>query len=141
MVLVTLIGDSHAHIGNRFYYMGPNDECKECRLKNVCLNLETGSLYEIVQLRDTEHECTLRESNVRVVVVEKVAFQAAVPKKLAMDGSMITFESRKCDNLGCPNKRFCDPSNLTDGDKRSITEVLEKLECPKGENLVRVKME
>ncbi|MBP5685825.1 MAG: UPF0179 family protein, partial [Candidatus Methanomethylophilaceae archaeon] len=62
-------------------------------------------------------------------------------KKLAMDGSMITFESRKCDNLGCPNKRFCDPSNLTDGDKRSITEVLEKLECPKGENLVRVKME
>ena len=101
MVLVTLIGDAHAHIGNRFYYLGPNDECRDCRLKNVCFNLDAGSLYEIVQLRDARHDCALREDQVRVVVVEKVPFQAAVPKKLAIDGSMITFESKACGRLDC----------------------------------------
>ena len=136
-----MIGDPHAHIGNRFYYMGPNDECKECRLKNVCFNLEAGSLYEIVQLRDTHHECALREGDVRVVVVEKVPFSAAVPKKQAIDGSMITFEPKDCGNLGCPNRKFCNPPNIAVGEKRSITEVVENLDCPLGEALVRVKME
>ena len=141
MVLVTLIGDSHARIGNRFYYNGPSEECKECRLRNVCFNLEPGSLYEIVQLRDTRHDCILREGPVRVVVVEKVPFGAAVPKKLAMEGSMITFESQKCGHIGCPNYRYCCPANITDGDKRTITDVVENLDCPIGENIVRVKME
>lgn len=141
MVLVTLIGDSHARIGNRFYYMGPTEECKDCRLKNVCFNLEQGSLYEIVQLRDTRHDCALREDQVRVVVVEKVPFSAAVTKKLAIDGSVITFESQDCDNIGCPNHKYCRPANVADGEKRSIVDVVEPLECPKGESLVRVKLE
>lgn len=141
MVLVTLIGEPHAHIGNRFYYMGPNDECKDCRLKNVCFNLDPGAMYEIVQLRDTEHECELREGSVRVVVVEKVPFQAAIPKKLAIDGSMITFEPRDCPQMGCPNRKFCCPINIAEGEKHAITEVIENLDCPIGETLVRVKME
>ena len=141
MVLVTLIGDAHAHIGNRFYYLGPNDECRDCRLKNVCFNLDAGSLYEIVQLRDARHDCALREDQVRVVVVEKVPFQAAVPKKQAIDGSMITFESKACGRLDCPNWKFCNPANIADGEKHSITQVVENLDCPIGETLVRVKME
>ena len=73
--------------------------------------------------------------------VEKVPFSAAVPKKLAMEGSMITFESQKCGHIGCPNHRFCCPPNIGDGDKRTITDVVENLDCPVGENMVRVKME
>ena len=142
MVLVTLIGDSHARIGNRFYYLGPTEECKECRLRNVCFNLDPGSLYEIVQMRDTWHDCLLREDGkVRVVVVEKVPFMAAVPKKQAIDGAAITFEPRACDNLGCPNRRYCCPVNAKEGEKRSITKVIENMDCPKGETLVLVKME
>ena len=141
MVLVTLIGDSHARIGNRFYYMGPTEECRDCRLKNVCFNLDQGALYEIVQLRDTRHECTLREGDVRVVVVEKVPFSVAVPKKLAIDGSVITFEPQSCDNIGCPNWKYCCPANVAEGEKHSITSVVENLDCPRGETLVRVKME
>ena len=141
MVLVTLIGDTQARIGNRVYYMGPNDECRDCRLKNVCFNLDAGSLYEIVQLRDARHDCILREGQVRVVVVEKVPFQAAVPKKQAIDGSMITFEAKDCGQIGCPNRKFCCPANIADGEKRSITQVIENLDCPIGEQMVRVKME
>lgn len=141
MVTVTLIGERHARIGNRFYYMGPTEECRDCRMKNICFNLEQGALYEIVQLRDTIHECSLREDNVRVVVVEKVAFQGAVPKKQAIDGSRITFESRKCDNLGCENRRYCVPPNAKDGEKYAITKVIGDLKCPCGEALVHVKLE
>ena len=142
MVLITLIGDSNARIGNRFYYMGPTEECKDCRIRNVCFNLEQGALYEIVQMRDTWHDCQLREGEkVRVVEVEKVDFMASVPKKQAIDGSMITFEPRQCDMLSCSNRRFCCPSNVKEGEKHSITRVVENLDCPLGESLVLVKME
>lgn len=141
MVLVTLIGECHARIGNRFYYMGPTEECKECKMKNICFNLEHGALYEVVQLRDTRHECSLRGDKVRVVVVEKVPFQAAIPKKLAIDGSMITFEKRGCDNLACENRRYCAPVNAKDGGKYSITKIIGDLKCPMDEKLVLVKIE
>ncbi len=140
MVLVTLVGDSQARLGNRFYFVGPSTECKECRLRNVCFNLEPGALYEITGLRDTRHECALHESEVRVVEVEKKAFRAAVPKKSAIDGSMITFEARKCDNIGCENYQLCRPWNVKDGDKLSVTDVQEDLECQKGESLTLVKL-
>ncbi len=140
MVLVTLVGDSQARIGNRFYFVGPSTECKECKLRNVCFNLEPGSLYEVTGLRDTRHECVVHESEVRVVEVEKKPFRAAVPKKLAIDGSMITFESRRCDNMGCENRRLCCPWNVRDGDKLSVTDVMEDLDCPNGESLTMVRL-
>ncbi|MFA7622902.1 MAG: UPF0179 family protein, partial [Candidatus Methanomethylophilaceae archaeon] len=62
MVLVTLIGESQARIGNRFYYLGPSLECRECRFKNVCFNLEVGRMYEVTELRDVHHECEMHES-------------------------------------------------------------------------------
>lgn len=141
MVLITLIGDSHARVGNRFYYMGPTEECKDCRLRNVCFNLDIGSLYEITQLRDTKHPCTLREGEVRVVQVDKVPFKAAIPKKLAIDGSVITFEPRTCNNIGCENRAFCCPVNLNSGDKHAIDEIIGDVRCPEGEALTLVKLE
>ena len=93
MGLVTIVGETQARIGNRFYFMGPLTDCKECKLRNVCFNMEHGSLYEVIGLRDTVHDCAIRESKVRVVEVEKKPFRAAIPKKQAM-GSSVTFEAR-----------------------------------------------
>ncbi len=141
MVLVTLVADSEARIGNRFYYNGPSTECKECKLRNVCFNLEAGSLYEVTGLRDTKHECILAEMPVRVVEVEKRAFLAIIPKKLAFEGSKITFEARDCDEIGCENWKFCHPQNTKDGEKYSIINIIETIDCPLGDSLKLVKLE
>ena len=140
MGLVTIVGETQARIGNRFYFMGPLTECKECKLRNVCFNMEAGSLYEVIGLRDTMHDCALRETRVRVVEVEKKPFRAAIPKKQAM-GSSVIFESRKCTNIGCENWQFCCPANTKDGERFAIIDDLSEIRCPIGEQLRLVKLE
>ncbi|MFA6805530.1 MAG: UPF0179 family protein [Candidatus Methanomethylophilaceae archaeon] len=140
MVLITLVGEPTATPGSRFYYLGPLTDCKECKLRNVCFNLEQGSLYEITKIREQKHECALREEPVSVVEVEKVAVSACLPKKQAIDGSMITYQPPKCGNIGCENYTKCFPTGSEDGRKYSITEVGGNAECPEGEKMVFVKM-
>ena len=140
MGLVTIVGETQARIGNRFYFVGPLTECKECKLRNVCFNMEAGSLYEVIGIRDTIHDCALRESKVRVVEVEKKPFRAAISKKQAM-GSSVSFEARKCKNIGCENYQFCRPSNAKDGDRFSIVDDVSDIKCPIGEQLRLVKLE
>ena len=139
MVLITLIGESQARIGNRFYFMGPLTECRECRLRGVCFNLEPGSLYEVVALRDTVHDCPVHEGSVRVAEVDKKPLIAAVPAKHAIDGSMVTFEGRKCKDLGCVNRNYCIPVSIKDGTKLKITDIIGDIECSESENMVLVK--
>ena len=140
MVLITLIGEAQARIGNRFYFIGPLTECRECRLRGVCFNLEPGSLYEVVRLRDTTHECPVHEGSVKVVEVERKPIAAAVVQKHAIDGSVITFEARPCDDMGCENRIYCTPVSIKDGTKLRISEIIGDIECPKGENLTLVKL-
>ena len=140
MVLITLIGESQAQIGNRFYFTGPLAECRECRLRGVCFNLEPGSLYEVVALRDTVHECPVHESMVRVAEVDKKPRIVALPSKYAIDGSVVTFESRKCNNLGCENRNYCVPVSIKDGTKLRIVDIIGDVGCTEPESLVLVKV-
>jgi Uncharacterized protein conserved in archaea len=140
MVMITLIGEAQARIGNRFYYIGPLTECKECKLKGVCFNLEPGHLYEVKGLRDAEHDCAIHESKARVVEVEKVPIPLAVNGKKAIEGSKITFETMKCDSIGCENYGFCHPWGIKDGMKLSVSDIIGDLDCPKGEKRVLVKL-
>ena len=140
MVLITLIGTAQARVGNRFYFIGPLSECRECRLRGICFNLEPGSLYEIVAMRDTVHDCPVHEGSVRVVEAERRPIQAAVPKKQAIDGSTVTFESRQCRNLGCAERNYCVPVSIRDGTKLRISDVIGDLACPIGENVTLVKL-
>jgi uncharacterized protein (UPF0179 family) len=140
MVLITLIGEPTAKVGSRFYYLGPLIECRECRLRNVCFNLEPGGLYEVTGLRDQRHECMLREDEVHVVEVERVAVPAALPKKQAIEGSIITVQMPRCDNPGCDHHRLCFPVGAADGGRYSVEEVGDDLDCPVGESMVRVLM-
>ena len=56
MTLITLIGEEMAREGAEFYFLGPLTECKDCRLKGVCFNLEQGSRYRVSEVRDA-HLC------------------------------------------------------------------------------------
>ena len=140
MVLITLVGVTQARIGNRFYFIGPLTECKECRLRGVCFNLEPGSMYEVVALRDAVHECPVHEGSVRAVEVERKPIIAAVQSKLAIDGSTVTFENKRCDNIGCENRAYCVSICIKDSTKLRITDVLGDIECPNGENIKLVKL-
>lgn len=140
MVLITLIGEPVAKTGNRFVYLGPQIDCKECRLRTVCFNLETGCRYEITGVRNQTHECVSGEGRVCVVEVEKIPIETAVPKKAAIEGSMITFKSPKCGNLGCPDYFLCHPVGAADGGKYSLSEIGKSVECSLGEKMVYAKM-
>ena len=141
MALITLLGKTHAEVGSEFYFIGPLTECKDCRLKGVCFNLEPGAKYRVTEVRSQEHEChEFYGDSVTAVVVEKIVTPAAIPKKQAM-GSSVVFESRKCDNIGCENWQFCCPSNARNGDRFSIADDLSDIKCPIGEQLRLVKLE
>jgi hypothetical protein len=139
MSLITLIGKNMAEEGKEFYYLGPNNDCKDCRLKGVCFNLEAGSRYRVVEVRPQEHECREFDGDmVTAVVVEKVPTPAGIPKKQAIDGSVMTFQTPKCDNVGCRNYWLCHPVGKADGAKYKVESVSEDLECPAGLGMVSV---
>ncbi len=41
MTLVTLIGEKIAEEDMEFTYIGPNNDCRNCKLKTVCFNLKS----------------------------------------------------------------------------------------------------
>ncbi|NLL94601.1 MAG: UPF0179 family protein [Thermoplasmatales archaeon] len=137
---VTLVGKGQAREGHRFYFMGDQNVCEPCKLKDICFNLEEGSLYEITKVRVAEHECFLNEGTVVAVNVEKVPFRACVPKRLAMAGGVITFETPGCDRMDCGNWFLCNPPNIGDGRKVSVESVGDGLECLIGESRVGVRL-
>lgn len=139
MALITLLGKTHAEVGSEFYFIGPLTECKDCRLKGVCFNLEPGSKYRVTEVRSQTHECHEYDGDeVTAVVVEKIPTSAAIPKKQAIEGSVITYQESKCTNIGCPNYRLCHAEGKKDGMKYSVASVKGDLECPIGEKMVSV---
>lgn len=71
MPLVTLIGEKLAKEGDAFTYIGPNNECRNCKLKTVCFNLKPGKAYKITKIRDKRHSCDIHDKNVVVVEVQE----------------------------------------------------------------------
>ena len=140
MPAITLISESQAKEGNLFYYLGPQPECGGCKLKEICFNLEKGSMYEIIAVRNQTHDCMLNEDKVRVAEIKKVAQRSAVPKKSAIEGGVITFKEQKCGRLECKNYRLCRPYALESGSKYSVVDIEGDAECPLGNKLVLVKL-
>ena len=140
MVLITLIGKKQATPGSRFIYLGPLGECKDCRLKGVCLNLEKGTLSAVTGQRPVGHDCPVHEDGVQVVEVEKRPQMLTVPLKVALEGSTITYEEPKCDDLGCANHRNCHPVGMRQGCKITITSLEGDVDCPQGLRLVFAKV-
>ncbi|MBO4763248.1 MAG: UPF0179 family protein [Candidatus Methanomethylophilaceae archaeon] len=139
MVLITLLGEPQAEAGKEFYFIGPMNDCKECKLKGVCFNLEPGSRYKVVEIRPQSHEChEYLDDKVVAAVVEKIPTPAAVPKKQAIEGSMITYQESKCEQMDCPNYWLCHAPGKVAGAKYSVQAVSGDLDCPRGEKMVGV---
>ncbi|MEM3851693.1 MAG: UPF0179 family protein [Methanomassiliicoccales archaeon] len=132
---ITLIGEHIAKEGTTFVFNGPMPECRECKLKVACLNLEPGQHYKVAEVRTKHHdECVLHEEGVRVVRVEEIGQQIAIRRKQAIEGSMITPEERRCNVLSCPNYRLCFPLG-TRRTRVKIKSVVGPVQCLIGEDL------
>lgn len=141
MVVITLIGEHQAIEGQEFVYRGPLTECRDCKLKGVCFNLEAGSRYRIKSLRNVTHDCRIHEDSVRVVEVVKVPSRCSISQKSAIEGSTITYDEIKCKTLGCRNYRACHPTGIEKGVKIKIIKITNEISCPERNRLVQADVE
>ncbi len=140
-MMVTLVGERQVKIGNEFIYVGSLTNCKGCKLKGVCFNLEEGRKYRIKGVRGVRHECKIYDEGVMVVEVERTPLRMAANGKSAIEGSTITFEFPKCDETTCETYRLCHPTALSSGGKGKILKVGRDLNCSMGHQLKEVIIE
>ena len=140
MTIVTLVGRNMAKVGLEFIYSGPVPQCKECRIKTVCFNLRQGKRYRIISLRDKAHDCVINEDKAQIVEVEEIPSIMVLPKRLAIEGSTITFEQTFCREPGCKHYHDCRPYSMTDGTKIKVIKLKRKVTCAKGKDMVLVEV-
>ncbi|MBX8636863.1 MAG: UPF0179 family protein [Thermoplasmata archaeon] len=132
---ITLIGEHIAKEGMNFIFNGGAPECRECKLKVACLNLEPGQHYTVVEVRPKHHdECVVHEDGVRIVRVEEKSHFIAVRRRQAVVGSIISPDQRKCDFVRCPNYRFCFPGGYRKP-KHKVLRDAGAVNCEAGEDL------
>ena len=136
--MITLIGKALAEEGLEFQYRGPLMECRTCKLKNVCFNLDEGKWYRITKIRDKEHDCKIHEGGKVVTVeVEEIPVPIIISAKNVVEGETITYKPVNCRDAKCEYYPLCHPIGLREGDKIKIVKVLENVECDK-KNLKKV---
>jgi hypothetical protein len=136
--MVTLIGEKIAKENEEFTYLGPNNDCKNCKLKTVCFNLKPGRRYKIKKVRDKRHNCNVHQGTVVVVEVEEIPIITAIDKKYS-EGSKLKIEKIDCDNIGCKNYYLC-KVKLQKDKKYTITKVYDDIDCPLGYTLKKVEL-
>ena len=139
MANVTLIGEKQAKKGNMFIYIGPLSECRDCKVKTVCFNLEEGRKYKVKDIRAMHHNCKIHEGGVRAVEYEKMAVEHAISSDAALEKARITFtEPAACPNRGCDNYKLCFPTGLKVGSQYEIKSVKGSVTCTEGKKLKEV---
>jgi uncharacterized protein (UPF0179 family) len=139
MPLVTLIGEKLAVEGNEFIYLGPNNECRNCKLKTVCFNLKPGRHYQITAVREKQHGCTIHEGNVVVVEVQELPLIAAVDETV-QEGSKSKIDKKDCKNIGCAYFELCTTAAIQKDKTYTIAKIIETIECPKGDKLQKAEL-
>jgi len=139
MTLVTLIGEKLAKEDEEFIYLGPNNDCKRCKLKTVCFNLKPGRRYKIIDIRDKRHSCELHEGNAAVVEVQELPIIAAIDKELT-EGTTAKIERKECKNIGCNNFELCNNLALQKDRDYKITKIYEGLDCLIGYELQKAEL-
>jgi hypothetical protein len=133
MALVTLIGEKLAIKGMEFEYIGPNNDCRNCKLKTVCFNLKPGRRYKITNIRDKKHSCNVHEGAAAVVEVEEKPIITSIDKK-HKKGEEAKIEKVDCDSIGCDNYEICKVS-LQKDKKYVVVNIIKDIKCPLDYNL------
>lgn len=136
--MITLIGKELAKKGQEFVFLGPAEECNDCRFKSSCIgNLEEKRKYVIVDVRENEQKCPIHaEGSVVPVEVERAQIELLTTSKNIFEGSTFTFNSLECDE-NCDFHDLCFPDGLIENDKCIVlkNDGKHKQECKKGYKL------
>jgi len=128
---ITVIGNRLAKPGETFYFLEEQEECKKCKIRGTCLNLDSGRKYEIVAVRNsTLLNCALHDGGVLAVSVKNALIEAYVDSKKAVEGAKISFDPVKVtkeEDEGLNIELFA-PKGLLKGDKCIVKEVFEGFE-------------
>ena len=109
MTLITLVGKKLAKKGTVFVYVALNKQCKKCRLKTICSNLQEGREYKIVKIREKSHKCDIHEDNLVVVVeVEKLPAEVNIRKEES-EATVVAYHPIKCNKTSCEEHEGCVP--------------------------------
>lgn len=133
MALVTLIGEKLAIKGMEFEYIGPNNDCRNCKLKTVCFNLKPGRRYKITNIRDKKHSCNVHEGAAAVVEVEEKPIITSIDKK-HKKGEETKIEKVDCGSIGCDNYEIC-KVGLQKDKKYAVIDIIRDIKCPLDYNL------
>jgi len=138
MPLVTLIGEKLAIQDAEFIYLGPNNECRNCKLKTVCFNLKKGRRYRITNIRDKKHACNLHEGRAAVVEVQELPIVTSIDKKIP-EGAKTKIDKIECDSIGCDNYDICNVT-LNKDKEYIVKKIIEDIQCPLGYNLQKAEL-
>ncbi|RLF57821.1 MAG: hypothetical protein DRN25_05965 [Thermoplasmata archaeon] len=139
MPIVTLVGERMAKKGNEFIYLGPNPDCKNCKLKTVCFNLKRFRRYKIVGIRNKRHSCNQHDGGVRVVEVEELPLLAGVEGKVR-EGSKIKIKVLDCKRLDCENFEICHNPAIEGNKDYKVLKILGKMECKLEKDMKKVEL-
>ncbi|MHA1859948.1 MAG: UPF0179 family protein [Candidatus Asgardarchaeia archaeon] len=138
-MVITLIGKRQAYKGYKFVYLGENEVCEDCEYRIVChKNLEVSHVYEVKEVRNMSHPCKIHQEGVVVVEVEEAPLKTSLDSKKAIEGTVIKYKKRECDEVSCENYNLCLGFGLFEGNKYKILNVGNKIKCLKGDDLVEV---
>ena len=133
--MITLIGKDLAKEGQEFVFLGPADECENCRFKSSCVgNLELNRKYVVTGIKDTEQKCPIHaEETVIPVEVDRAKIDILTTSKNIFEGSTFTYEAPDCDE-NCDFHDLCFPEGLIENDKCIVLENIgkHKGDCKKG---------
>jgi uncharacterized protein (UPF0179 family) len=139
---VTLIGIRMAKPGTEFIFRGKSQDCNGCKVKSTCMNLDKGTRYKVMSVRDAPSlECSIHDGGVQAVEVIKAPWTVMIESKKAFDGSTIVYESIDCDEK-CNSKKLCNNPGPIPGEKYTILTIVGEPEekCAKGFALKIVEM-
>jgi uncharacterized protein (UPF0179 family) len=139
MTLVTLIGEQLANENEEFIYLGPNNECRNCKLKTVCFNLKIGRHYKITKKREKQHTCNVHEGNVCVVEVSELPIVATTVKEIK-EGTKSEIEKKECKNIGCIHFNLCTNKAIQKGKTYTIKKIYDKIDCPEKYILYKIEI-
>ncbi len=138
--IMTLIGREQAVVGKTFRLYSIPDECRRCRLFNICVaKLKPGRVYRIVEVRHVglpqPDKCLLTGEDMVPVVVEELPIIAPIPINSFIEGITITYIRPRVD---CDELRRYIPSDqvLKDGVKVRLLREVGRVRCKDGNYVI-----
>jgi uncharacterized protein (UPF0179 family) len=89
--------------------------------------LVPGRAYEVIEIKDKQHYCSLYEDKVNVAKVIPSPIEVVIKSQHAIEGATITFAGAECEKKGCTIEKLCKPEGVKKGEKIKIEKVSESV--------------